>query len=78
MVFRFRDHFGADAVSDFEYLGVVNNQMQFREESSGMTHWLQTTPRSEVELLEGDLVRFESFGSYRVQTWSIRQTRPID
>ena len=64
-------------MNNFDYRGVQNNQMAFQEKATGTWHFLQTTPAGEVQMLDGDDVRFEAFGDRRETTWSIREQRPV-
>lgn len=62
---------------DFDYEGVQNNQMAFRERGTGTYFFLPTTPLGDVHLLEGDQVRFAGLGDYCEHTWSIRDRRRV-
>lgn len=64
-------------MNEFEYIGVQNNVMIFREKLSGMGFQLNHEPVDDVELLEGDRVRFQGVADYERRTYSIREGRQV-
>lgn len=79
VIVNYQHEIGVIVASDFEYIGIINNQHTFTEKSTGMQFtMLSATGQEVIELLDGDRVIIPNPNSSGERTvYSIRENRGL-